>query len=106
MLRSHESGADGVVVLKSCTGCVLQPPRPLPIRLLRDIYLRSRPPLLTRRGIATARDYMLEPTRRAGAAINTPIKDFLAFPRRIARVRRANSKALRFSHAGGGVTDE
>ncbi len=55
--EASEAGADGVVAYKPCSQNAFRnmtrerPPRPLPQRWLRDIFFRSRPPLLSRRGI-------------------------------------------------------
>src|SRR6185312_16920041 len=37
-------------------GSLNEPPRPLPTRILRDIFLRSRPPLLSQGGEYALRD--------------------------------------------------
>src|SRR5437867_2589165 len=54
--QDREKGEGGVVALHHLSECVSEslrtrPPRPLPQRWLRTIFLMSRPPLLTRRGI-------------------------------------------------------
>ena len=56
-LRSLLSGAGGEVAHTPCFTSAFRsvrrerPPRPLRLRWLRDIFLMSRPALLTRRGI-------------------------------------------------------
>src|SRR6266403_5915490 len=61
MPRSDLSGADGVVNHKLCRKSAFRnmargsPPRPLPLRWLRDILLRSRPPLSRNLGLSMSR---------------------------------------------------
>src|SRR5262249_45344284 len=63
--KRRRRGGGSQVLYRLCA----PPPRPLPIRLLRDICLRSRPPLLMTRGICTTGKFGNSPQKPANTCL-------------------------------------